>query len=557
MCSPRSYVLLLTITMLSFVGASCAASVPPAPTPTAATSNTPRTAVTVAPSSTPKPEQSPKYGGTLTAESGNEAPHWDIQQVRTPYPIWFIGLAYNKLVDAAPTDANKILPDLAETWDISTDGKVYTFHLASGVTWHDGQPFSAEDARYSIGRMANPPEGTISGWKDAFGGLEKVEAPDNNTLKMTLAYPRPSLLPYLASAIYMMPKHVIEAKGSMKRDVIGTGPFRFKEYLPGSSVTLEKNPNYFKKGLPYLDRFVRYIIKDPATRFAAIKTGQIMVTAPYTSSLSTEQMEAIKKDFSDKIATGKLPQLSDFRVNFNLSRPPFNDIRLRQALALAIDGRKMINALSQGYGEIGGVLPAGSEWSFSKEEIEKMPGFRQPKDEDIAAAKKLLAEAGHPDGLKAGLLVRTASSHQAFAEVLKDQMKAIGVDLSIEVVDPTAWEDRVRRLAYDTAVRPYTQLLVDPDDAFSDYLCSNHDSAPTGFCDEQVDQLYQKQLRTLDKAERKAIALEIERKLLQEVPRAEGYRQPTFYAAWKKVMNYSPPLSTYHNPRFESVWLNQ
>ncbi|MBI2907229.1 MAG: hypothetical protein HYX92_06190 [Chloroflexi bacterium] len=561
----KLFVLASCLTSLALLTASCAPAAAPAPAPTTKPAAATAPAATLAPKSqptpaapgaTPKPAAAePRYGGILTTEAGNEPPHFDVDQTRNPYTVWYIGMAYNSIMEYDPLNPSKIIGDLAQSWEMSPDGKTYTFRFNKGITWHDGKPFTAEDARVSIMRMWNPPEGVTSGWKDAFRGLEKAEALDADTLKISLEYPRASLMSWLATATYIYPKHVLDAKGSMKKDVVGTGPFKLKSYTAGTSAVMEKNANYFKKGRPYLDGFVRYLLKDASTRFAALRTGQITLTGPYASALPPPQMEQVKKEMADKLVTGEMNQLNGFFANLNVTKPPFNDVRVRRAISLAMDRQKLRATLSQGYGYLGAQVSPGTEYALPEDELLRLPGFRQPKDQDIAEAKKLLADAGFPNGLKTGFLVRTATLHQAFAEVTKDQMKAIGVDFNIEVVDATTWEDRVRRMAYDAGMKGYSQTISDPDDGLAFYLSDNKDLAPTGFADKEIDDLYIRQSRSLDPAERKRIVLDMQRKLIESASRPEGFWPPTFYAASKRLNGYVAPIGTYNNAKFEVVWL--
>lgn len=540
------------LTVLGLLGTNCGQAVRAPSTPSPAIGEAPlaKPALTA----TPQAQGQPRYGGILTADTSDEVPHFDHQQVKSPYIVRSIGMVYNGLLEYDPRDPEKIIGDLAERWEVSQDGKEYTFRFNKGITWHDGQPFTAEDARYSINRMWKPPQGTTSGWQDAFGGLAKVEAPDADTLKITLEYPRASLLAFLASAIYIMPKHVIEAKGNMKKDVIGTGPFRFKSYLVGSYTAVERNPNYFKKGRPYVDGFIRYVLKDSSTRFAALRTGQILITGLYSSALTPYQMETARKDLSDKLNVSRSILLTDFRANFNVTKPPFNDIRVRQAISLAMDRQKMVATVGEGYGNVGGALAPGTEWALPQDEIERTPGFRQPKDADIAEARRLLAEAGYASGLKAGFIVRSATLHKAFAEIMKDQVKVIGVDFTIEIVDATTWEDRVRRLAYDAGMKGFSHTIADPDEALGHYQSSNRQNAPTGFADKEVDDLYAKQSQTLDPAERKKVAWEIERRIIKLAPKAAGFWPETYCATSKNVMDYRPGIGGSNVPKYEVVW---
>ncbi|MDP2952110.1 MAG: ABC transporter substrate-binding protein, partial [Chloroflexota bacterium] len=229
---------------------SCA----PAAQPTPAPSKTPEV---VAPSpiparptpvTTPSGEQ-PRYGGILKSNNLEDPPHLEFTQVKSAYALQPLNSIYSMLVQNDPQDETKIIPDLAERWEVSPDGKVYTFYLRKEVRFHDGQGLTSADVKVSIERFAWPPKGVISQMQGLFQGLDRIETPDPQTVVFVLKRPQASFLTIIAMPFFIVyPKHILDAKGDMKKDAVGTGPFKLKEYTRGVSFEQVRNPDYFVPG---------------------------------------------------------------------------------------------------------------------------------------------------------------------------------------------------------------------------------------------------------------------------------------------------------------------
>jgi peptide/nickel transport system substrate-binding protein len=207
--------------------------------------------------------ETPKYGGVLTQDTFADPPHFDLHQSETITALLPLAPCYSRLIQPDPFDVDKLIPDLAERWDISKDGKVYTFHLRRGVKFHHGKPLAAEDVKASWDRIISPPKGVFSVRKLIFEAIGGIEAPDAQTVRFVLKRPNWSLLTNMAHGWNVIfPKDILDAKGDMKRDVVGTGPFKFKQYVRGVSLEVERNPDYHVKGRPYLDGVKTFFIPD-------------------------------------------------------------------------------------------------------------------------------------------------------------------------------------------------------------------------------------------------------------------------------------------------------
>src|SRR5215468_6225000 len=226
----------------------------------------------------------PRYGGKFVSAGNEEIPFYGMHQTSFGGVYAAVAPAYNCLIRTSPYDpmAMDIIPELADTWDISDGGKIITFHLHKGVKWHDGMPFSSEDVQYTIERIMHPPKGMVSPRGSVFNAIiERVETPDPDTVVIHGKGPSGLLLPLFANGWnVIIPKHIAEKDpvNALKTTVIGTGPFRLKEPPTSSLWKYERNKDYFKKDMPFLDEMEIHIITDPQAMAAAILSRRVFWT---------------------------------------------------------------------------------------------------------------------------------------------------------------------------------------------------------------------------------------------------------------------------------------
>lgn len=558
-------------TIVSIIGilvlllAGCAPAAAPTPTtkPTAAPVKveTPAAKPTVAPSApspTPKPAaEQPRYGGTLTRVVYEDPGHLDVHQVALGPALHALPNVYNGLARFHPLEHDKIIPDLAEKWEISPDGLTYTFYLRKGVKWHDGKPFTSADAKITIDRMAFWKEYKIVSprGQQLFFALDRVETPTDDTVKVSLKHPSASFLSNIASgAVMVLPKHILDVKGDMKKDAIGTGAFKFKSWNFGVSMEMVKNPDYFVKGLPYLDGITFYVIKDSATRFAAFRTGQVKMTGIGSPAMSHSQAELARRELADKITVAQHPALRRFMFFSNVKRKPWDDLKVRKAADLTLDRQGAIK-LHDNVGTIGAALDPKGVWGIKESDMTKRPGYRQPKDADVAEAKKLLADAGYPTGLKAGMLTRSTGDTPQVAEVMKEQLGKIGIDVTLEPKETAVAEDRANRHDFDTMCWAVADPFDDPDIAIGGYYTTGTGRNYGAFSDKAIDQLYEKQSRTLDTAERKKLVIEIQERLLEVSIYPILFWDVYNLGFWKEVKGYMPGPGFLSFNNLDHVWL--
>src|SRR5207249_810255 len=314
----------------------------------------------------------------------------------------------------------KLEPALAESWTTSADGKTWTFKLRRGVRFHNGREFVADDVKYTYERILDPKIG--SGGRGYLSAIDQIDPVDKYTLRVTTKEPSASLLAGMAggwSAI--VPREVIEQKGDLRRTAVGTGPFVLQEWVPQSHLKAKKNPDYWDKGKPYVDAVELRVIPDEANIVAQLRTGNV-----HHALLEDNKNYLLVKDDKRLIAL-RSPRLGFDMVMINHGRKPFQDVRVRQALSLAVDRQEVLQVAASGLGTVTGPLtPAMKPWALS---LETFKEWYTPNPE---RAKKLLAEAGFPNGFKTTLkVIPTFPTMVAGAQVIAAQLKKVGVEAQI------------------------------------------------------------------------------------------------------------------------------
>ncbi|MBI2906623.1 MAG: ABC transporter substrate-binding protein [Chloroflexi bacterium] len=564
MWANRCFVISSCLTALALLSASCATKAEPTRQAVQQSGETKSTLPTLKPAPspsapatpTPKPaSDQPRYGGVLTWAQEADAATFDIHQESGGQHPLTLTPSYNGLLQFDPLswpDA-KIVPDLAESWQISSDGLEYTFRLKTGVKWHDGTAFSSEDVKISLDRVREPPKGVRSPRAAALASVTQVEAAAPNVARMRLKYPSAALSAILATDwLAILPKHIIEAKGDMKRDILGTGPFKFKAYMPGTSLEYSKNGDYFVRGRPYLEGITIYIIRDDSTRFAALRTGRVPYL-PHPSGVNATQAQMAQADRNLVVQSTWVPSLSHLRMN--LQRAPWSDPRLRRAVSLALDRQAYIKAVMQGAGLIAARMPSKGPWGIPEDELLQMPGYRQPKDADIVEAKRLMAEAGFSQGFETTVLARPERSHQARATFIVAELAKLGIKAAMVVRESAAFDDTLIRGAFDTQAHGPAVAIDDPDLRYGEHYVTGAGRNYGKYSHAKFDDLYDKQSRAVDINERKRLVREMETVLMEDNPDVAIAWQVVMIAHSMRLRNYKIASSAYINNRHQEVWL--
>jgi peptide/nickel transport system substrate-binding protein len=374
----------------------------------------------------PALSQSPATGGTLTVCQPAEPPGLDPTTNtaaaidRVVYANIFEGLVK---VDSS----GGFLPGLANGWQVSADGRVYTFNLRKGVTFHNGEAFDASVAKWNLERAAVPENGNPH--PEYFNGIDTIETPDNHTIVIRLKAVDALFIAHMAEgdAVMLPMKGFEEAKSTP----IGTGPFQFIKWTRGDRVEMARFDGYWNPFLPYLDRVVFRFISDPAAQIAALKAGDIDVIG-YVAA--PESAMILAKDKRFKVYAGTTT--GEVIMSTNNKAAPFDNRLVRRAMAHAIDRQAVVELVMFGYG-----TPIGSHWSPSTPYYNDLTG-RLPYDP--AKARALLKEAGYPNGFSATIKLPAIYSYSRRAgEVIADMLSKVGIDLTIEIVEWGQWIDRI------------------------------------------------------------------------------------------------------------------
>ena len=499
-----------------------------------------------------------QHGGTLIYAVGAEPPSYDGHRESTYAVIHTISPHYNLLLKFDQNNYPKIIGDLAESWKISEDYKIYTFKIHKGVKFHDGSLLTSRDIRATYEKIIFPPPGVISIRKAFYSVVDKIETPDDYTVVFRLKRPSASFLGSLASPWNYIYKADILAKDPRwyEKNIMGTGPFKFVEHVAGSHWVGKRHEGYFRKGKPYLDGYRAIFIRDTSARLSAIRGGRVHGEFRFFSSSNRD--DAVRT-MGDKIQVQELLGGSTNTVIFNCEQKPFDDPRVRRAMTLALDRWEGSKALSRIYTSAPkpcGLLRPGEELSLTEEELEKIPGFSKNIAASRKEARNLLKEAGVPDGFSFEFLNRP--EYETLAIWLIDQWRQIGLNVKQKILEVGSYYKLLRSGEFKVAMHYISEYMSDPDLLFLVFLSS--DVSPSNFgryIDRELDDLYLKQSMTMDPKERKKLCYQFQKRVMADM----AYSFPP--AGWTyRIVLHSSKLKGWNalphhflNMDLEDVWL--
>lgn len=383
------------------------------------------------------PDPNPKRGGEVKTAWGATTKHYDIHQGGARHIMTSF---YNKLIGLDPTRGlAEITPELATSWDIASDGMSYTFELREGVKYHDGSEFNADDVVGTFDRIIFPEnyEGMISTFKSLFDAIDSVEKVDDFTVKFTLKEPRVWQFDlFTATGAVVYPSDFLEANNYDIRTVVapGTGPFKFVEENKEEFWQFEANTDYWNPELPYVDAVKMQHVPSWTDRGTAVLTGN----ADFSWNVSVDTWE--EGSARDDISNALLPSFGSLDVRWNNAKAPFDDVRVRRAIHLAMNRHDASAVYREEVQLVTRWMGKGAEGALSDEELYKIPGYRKDNSEDIAEAQRLLAEAGYPngEGLRTFSFVSAAvpGHSEVLAPFFQNQIKTnLGINVEISVVE--------------------------------------------------------------------------------------------------------------------------
>lgn len=516
------------------------------------------------PSAAKKVEEPLAYGDTIVVGSIGDASNLIplLASDSTSHDI--AGLVYNGLVRY-----NKNLQlegDLAESWDISEDGLVITFHLRKGVKWHDGAEFTADDVMYTYKVTIDPK--TPTAYSGDFLMVKKAEVVDKYTFRITYAKP---FAPALASwGTSVLPKHLLEgkdiAKSELARHPIGTGPYRFVEWKTGEKIVLTANPDYWE-GRPYVDQCVYRIIPDQATMFLELKSGGVdyMGLTPLQYARQTEFAE-----FKKKFNKYRYLSFGYTYLGYNLANPLFQDKRVRRAISYAIDKQELVDGVLLGLGKAATGPYKPGTWVYN-DKVERY-------DYNPQKAKALLAEAGWKDTNGDGIVdkdgkpfeftVMTNQGNESRAktvEIIQKRLKEIGISMKPRVMEWAAFLTMIDKKDFEAVLLGWT-IGQDPD-IYDIWHSSKTQPKELNFItykNTEVDDLLVKARETFKQEERKKYYGRIQEVLADDAPYTFLYVPDTLPAVSARFRGIEPaPAGIMHNfikwyvPKSEQKYINK
>ena len=508
---------------------------------------------------------SPKHGGTLTYMIPADAPpsldghrETTYATVHAAAPFYSVLIRANPDNPSSPTD---FVCDLCTEMPTPTDdGKTYTFQIRQGVKFHDGSPLTAADVAASWQEIIHPRDGVSSARESYFIMVDKVEAPDATTVVFRLKFATSAFLPSLADPFAWIYKKEILDKDPhwFEKNIMGSGPFKFAGYEIGQSIKGVRNPDYYHQGQPYLDGFVGIFAAKQAVRVDAIRADR---AAMEFRGLPPSARDELVKELGDKISV----QTSDWNcgnlVTPNHLRKPFDDVRVRRALALAIDSWHGAPALAKiaTVHTVGGIVFPGSPLAASKEELQQLAGFWPDIGKSREEARRLLKEAD-AEGLKFELMNRNVDQPYKYVGTwLIDEWSKIGVKVTQRVLPTGPFFDALRHGTFDVTVDFNCEGVVNPLMDIGKFLPHSVFAENYGGYDDQKEvNLYQAILHETDFARQRAMIREFEKYVLDtqaHMLMTPWWNRIVPYRSYVKGWKISP--SHYVNQDLGNVWLDQ
>jgi peptide/nickel transport system substrate-binding protein len=463
--------------------------------------------------------------GTLYVALEAEPPELDPNLSSAYVDRQVMASLYDKLVDI--DENGEIVPMLAKSYNVSDDGKVYTFHLRDGIKFHDGTEFNAEAVKYNLDRYQE--EDSVRSTE--VEPIESVEVVDEYTVRVTLSEPFAPFLAVLTdrAGIMASPKAIEANNGRISKDPVGTGPFMFVERVRGDHITVEKNPEYWKEGLPKIDKIEYRGIEDENVQYQNLQSGELDLidSIPFVEFKELQQ----SGDYRVSIESG----LGYQGFFLNVTQPPFDNKQLRQAVYRLVDREAIVNAVLRDVGGEAGNSPFSEQsWAYS-EESDAYP------ERSVEEAKALLEEAGEPDGFSFTLKIDPSPTNQQIGQVIQNNLKPAGIDVKLE-------QEEFGTLLDDSTNGNFQALFlgwsgrIDPDLNIYDFTVTNGDFNDSGYSNPEVDKLLNEARTTSDRDTRKELYGQVMEILHEDVPYVYLYHNnsTTDFAMQPTVQSFEP-----------------
>jgi peptide/nickel transport system substrate-binding protein len=505
-----------------------------------------------------------KRGGTLRMYVWDNPPSASIHEEATvsttvPFmPVFSNLVLYDQHKRLNTMDT--IQPELATGWAWDETRTKLTFTLREGVKWHDGKPFTAKDVVCTLDKLQgkSPDSFRKNPRKIWWNNLKEVTTNGDYEVTFHLGRPQASFLALFATGYNpVYPCHVSAAE--MRTRPVGTGPFKFVEFKSNESIKLVRNPDYWRKDRPYIDAIEWRVITNRSTRVLAFIAGEFDMT--FSLDLTTTLMRDIESQLP-KAHCELQPTNNSTNLIVNRDVAPFNDPKIRSALALALDRKAFVDIISEGKAKIGGVMMAAPEgsWGMPPEVVAALPGYGGDVEANRAEARKIMEGLGYSAAkpLKLKVATRNIPLYRDPAVILIDQLKKVHVEAELDVIDTSVWFAKVARGDYSVGLNLTAAALDDPDvNFYENYACGSERNY-TKYCNPEVEKLIEAQSRETDAGKRLSLVWEVEKTLARDVARPI-ITQNVAALCWQPyVRNFTLHHNgIYNNWRFDDLWLDK
>ena len=505
-----------------------------------------------------------KSGGVLKIYHRDSPASMSILEESTLSTVLPVMGVFNNLViydqHVAQNRQQSIVPELATSWSWSEDGTRLTFELRPGVKWHDGEPFTARDVHCTWDMLTGKSSAKlrINPRRSWYNNLEQIVTNGDYEATFVLQRTQPALLTLLASGFApVYPCHV--SPRDMRSHPIGTGPFKFVEFRPNEGIRVARNPDYWKKGRPYLDGVEYAVIPNRSTALLAFIAGKFDMTWPFDVAIPL--LKDVQSQAPEAICE-TAPLNASRNLIINREVPPFDNPELRRAMALSLDRKAFIDILDEGQGDIGGAMlpPPAGVWGLPPELLKGLPGYDTDVEKSRAEARAIMEKLGYgPDHrLRVKLSVRNIPIARDPAIILIDQLKTIYIDGELDPIETVNWFPKAIRKDYVVGLNLTASAVDDPDQQFYENYACGAERNITGYCNPELEKQFERQSIEADQEKRKKLVWEIDRKLQQD-----GTRPIIFY--YRAATCRQPRLkgltimvnSIYNGWRLEDIWLDR
>jgi peptide/nickel transport system substrate-binding protein len=506
---------------------------------------------------TVRPDPAAKRGGTLRYAVHNAPAHFDVHQSGTVANIGPQSPMYDTLLRRSPKDGQTIIPDLAQRWEISPDGKKYTFHLRKGVKFHDGADFTAEDVKATYDRIAHPPKGVVIPRTPLFATVGDIVVVNPHTVefRLTEARPKAYMLGAFASGwnIIVRKKTLDENQGNLRQVMAypGTGPFKHVSRKDKEVWIMERNPDYWNKGLPLVDRLeIYHFLPFTPELGASILSGRV----DYARLLDPVSWRKVKETQGMTAAAFNQSVIQAFWTNTQKNKA-LADPRVRRAIHLAMDRPTLVEVVKDTAPmQVGGFVYPFHEMSTPRADLEKKLGYQKDIKPAVQEARRLMKEAGYGSGLKnLDFVVRDIPTFKLWA-MLKEHLN---IESNLRVVQTSVWFDEAQAGSFDLAISAIVSTLMDPSDIFSAWYGKDGPQNYSRWTNPAFHDLANQIERELDDNKRKAMVRKAE-DILENDPPLIPVAYEQIYDGWyNKVKGQNPStfFGIYDVVRWDNVWL--